>query len=190
MRIKSNLQPSQMADLIYRLTCGCTLLLAGSIADILGRRITFLTGTALFASFTLGCALSKTGATLIAFRALQGISISLCLTTAVGIISTSFPPEQGNRRNIAFAATGAASPVGYTVGLVLGGVFVQSAGWRSAFYFAAGVNVVLLASSVLGLPGDEEDERGPVWARLRSEIDWTGAGIATLSILLLSYVMA
>lgn len=73
---------------------------------------------------------------------------------------------------------------------MLGGVFVQSVGWRSAFYFAAGVNVVLLASAVWGLPNDEEEERGRVWERLRSEIDWVGAAIATVSISLLSYVMA
>ncbi|CZR66650.1 uncharacterized protein PAC_16551 [Phialocephala subalpina] len=117
---------------IYALTCGCTLLLAGSIADILGKRPTFLTGTFLYAAFTLGCALSSTGADLIIFRGLQGVNINLCLTTAVGIVSTSFPSEEkmGNRRNVAFAATGAASPVGYTVGLVLGGVFFSVAGWR------------------------------------------------------------
>lgn len=114
-----------------RLTCGCTLLLAGSMADIIGRRITFLVGSTLYSAFTLGCGLSPTGTALIIFRGFQGLSISLCLTTAVGIISTTFPPtSNSNRRNFAFAATGAASPVGYTVGLVLGGVFVQSVGWR------------------------------------------------------------
>ena len=127
------IQSDLEARLIFvcRLTCGCTLLLAGSLADILGRRITFLVGATLYSFFTLGCGLSPSGASLIMFRGFQGLAISLCLTTAVGIISTSFPATgQGNRRNFAFAATGAASPVGYTVGLVLGGLFVQSVGWR------------------------------------------------------------
>ncbi|KAG4432662.1 hypothetical protein IFR05_011865, partial [Cadophora sp. M221] len=77
---------------IYALTSGCTLLLAGSVADILGRRMTFLVGSTLYSLFTLGCGLSPSGTSLIIFRGLQGLSISLCLTTAVGIISTSFPP--------------------------------------------------------------------------------------------------
>ncbi|KAH7327420.1 major facilitator superfamily domain-containing protein [Rhexocercosporidium sp. MPI-PUGE-AT-0058] len=152
---------------IYALTSGCTLLLAGSLADILGRRPTFLVGSTLYSFFTLGCGLSPSGTSLIIFRGLQGLSISLCLTTAVGIVSTSFPAERegeggkgGNRRNFAFAATGAASPVGYTVGLVLGGVFVQRVGWRCK------------------------------WQRMRKEIDWVGAIIATGSISMLSYVLA
>lgn len=95
-------------------------------------------------------------------------------------------------RNIAFAATGAASPVGYTVGLVLGGVFVQASSWRAGFYFAAAVNVVLLVSAMWGVPKDDQVEGGKVriWKRLRSDIDWVGAMIATVSISLLSYVMA
>ncbi|KAK0099390.1 hypothetical protein ONS96_008418 [Cadophora gregata f. sp. sojae] len=181
---------------IYALTCGCTLLLAGSLADILGRRITFLVGTSLYSAFTLGCGLSPTGTSLIIFRGFQGLSISLYLTTAVGIISTSFPATgQGNRRNFAFAATGAASPVGYTVGLVLGGLFVQSVGWRWSFHFAAILNVILCITAVSWLPADETPEthegqpRSKV-QRMKGEIDWVGAGIATASISTLSYVLA
>jgi MFS family permease len=96
------------------------------MADIIGRRITFLVGCGLYSAFTLGCGLSK--------------------TTAVGIISTTFPI--GQRRNIAFTSVGAGSPAGYTVGLVLGGVFVGTIGWRCAYYLTAIVNVMLLASAI------------------------------------------
>jgi MFS family permease len=85
----------------------------------------------------------------------------------VGIISISFPPDQGNRRNVAFAATGAASPMGYTVGLVLSGVFAQIASWRVAYYFAAGLTAILLASAVWAVPSDEEGEKGRYLERLR-----------------------
>jgi MFS family permease len=158
------------------------------MADIIGRRITFLVGCGLYSAFTLGCGLSKTGAAMIIFRGCQGVSISLCLTTAVGIISTTFPI--GQRRNIAFASVGAGSPVGYTVGIVLGGVFAGTIGWRWAYYLAAIVNVMLLASAIWGLPADGRDQEGGVWKRLRSEIDWVGALLTTVSISLLSYVLA
>ena len=167
--------------------CGCTLLLAGSVADIIGRRKTFLVGCALFSGFTLGCGLSRTAISLIIFRGCQGTAISLCLTTAVGIITNSFPPS--SRRNIAFACTGAASPVGYTLGLVLGGIFVGSIGWRWAYYLATIVNTVLFGSAIWGLPEDESTQ-GIILKRLASEIDWIGAFIATASISLLSYTMA
>jgi predicted MFS family arabinose efflux permease len=80
--------------------------------------------------------------------------------------------------------------VGYTVGLVLGGVFIQAAGWRAAFYFAAGLNVLIFVSAVWGLPSDEKVERAGIWGRMKREIDWVGAVIAKVSISLLSYVMA
>jgi MFS family permease len=116
------------------------------------------------------------------------------LTTALGIISTSFPasPTQGNRRNYAFASTGAASPLGYTVGLVLGGIFVEGVGWRWSFGFAAAVNAVIVGSALWGLPKDvvEPGIQSGVLNRLRTEIDWVGAIIATTAISMLSYVMA
>jgi MFS family permease len=156
------------------------------VADILGRRKVFLAGCFLCSCFTLGCGLAKNGLSLIMFRGLQGVAISLCLTTAVGIITNSFPPS--TRRNIAFAATGAASPVGYTLGLVLGGVFVDSIGWRWAYYIGTIVNSLLVGAAIWGLPKDEPAVA--VWKRLTTEIDWIGAATATVAISLLSYVMA
>lgn len=112
--------------------------------------------------------------------------MSLCLTTAVGIITNSFPPSTS--RNIAFASTGAATPVGYTLGLVLGGFFASSIGWRWAYYFATIVNTILVGSAVWGLPKDDPSIN--VWNKLLKDIDWVGALIATVAISLLSYVLA
>lgn len=156
------------------------------MADIIGRRKVFIAGCFLFACFNLGCGLAKDATSLIIFRGFQGVSASLCLTTAVGIITNSFPPS--TRRNIAFACTGAASPVGYTVGLVCGGVFVGTIGWRWAFYLATIVNSILVGAAVWGLPTDEPSV--DVWKRMGREIDWIGAAMATIAISLLSYVLA
>ncbi len=148
-------------------------------------------GCLLSSVFTLACGLCKSGADLIIFRGFQGVSISLCLTTAVGIISNSFPASQGQRRNIAFASVGAGQPVGYIVGLVLGGLFVGSVGWRVAYYLAAGLNIALFLAAAWGLPRDGcSSSRQLILLRLRREIDWIGAGIATTSLGMLSYVMA
>lgn len=169
-----------------RLTCGCTLLLAGSVADIVGRRKTFLTGCALSLAFTLGCGLSTTSAQLIVFRGLQGVSMSLSLTTATGILSNSFP--SGQRRNIAFASLGAASPAGYTLGLFLGGLFA-SFDWRWAFHTSTLTNFALFVAAIWGLPSDPAM---PVdlLKRLGTEIDWVGLAIASTALSLISYVMA
>ena len=65
----------------------------------------------MYSGFTLACGLSQTALQLIVFRGFQGVTISFCLTTAVGIISTSFPADQGQIRNTAFAVLGAGNPV-------------------------------------------------------------------------------
>lgn len=112
---------------IQALTTGCTLLLAGSIADALGARFMYLAGSILQAGFVLGCGLSKSTTEIIAFRGLSGIALAFCLPSAVAIITRSFV---GQRRNFAFAAMGGGQPIGFGLGLALGGVLTDNIGWR------------------------------------------------------------
>ncbi|KAK4574007.1 hypothetical protein LTR86_001768 [Recurvomyces mirabilis] len=182
------------------LTTGCTLLLSGTIADALGSRFMYLVGTVLQAGTILGCGLSKTATQLIIFRGLSGIAVSLCLPSAVSIITGSFV---GKRRDMAFASMGGGQPVGFSVGLALGGVLTDTIGWRWGFYLAAILDAVVFAIALWGLP-KEIDERGGVgeeggpagssWkeklGRLKTEIDWVGAVIASSSLAMLSYAFA
>ncbi|KAI4197703.1 MAG: hypothetical protein LQ350_005772 [Teloschistes chrysophthalmus] len=120
------------------------------------------------------------------FRAMQGVAVSLCLPTAVSITTTSF--RAGKRRNLGLSFMGAGQPIGFFIGLVLGGVFVDTIGWRAGYYICAGANLLFCAISLWGLPSDRVP---PVtWARLQSDIDWIGALIASSSLGLLSYVLA
>lgn len=84
-----------------RLTTGCLLILAGSIADVVSSRKVFLLGCFLQGIFVLACALAQTGIQLILFRAMQGIAVSMCLPTAVSIITTAF--QHGRQRNLGLA---------------------------------------------------------------------------------------
>lgn len=109
----------------------CTLLFFGAIADIVGNRPVFLFGNLLYTAWTLAVSLSQTGNQLIAFRALQGVAMAFCMPTATSTITTTFP--SGKLRNVALATFGGGSPLGFAVGLVLGGVFVRYANWRIAY---------------------------------------------------------
>ncbi|KAL2379725.1 hypothetical protein RJZ90_005064 [Blastomyces dermatitidis] len=60
-----------------------------------------------------------------------GAAISMCLPTAVSLITNTFP--KGTWRNVAFAMNGMGQPLGYAVGLVLGGIFTDTIGWRWAY---------------------------------------------------------
>ncbi|KAH8602208.1 efflux pump protein [Bisporella sp. PMI_857] len=173
---------------IYGLTCGCTLLISGAVADVLGRRLILITGSFLYAAFTLGCGLCSTYEQLIAFRGFQGIAISLCLPSGIGVISNAFRP--GQRRNIAFATLGGGSPLGYAVGLVLGGLFAESIGWRYGFHLGTICNFTFAVVAIWSLPADQEWGNSNLLERLKVEIDWVGAGIASSSLAMMFYVFA
>lgn len=78
--------------------------------------------------FNLACGFPKTGTQLIAFRAFSGVATSMCLPSAVRIITESLKP--GKIRNIAFASMGGGQPLGFSVGLSLGGVLADTIGWQ------------------------------------------------------------
>ena len=75
---------------------------------------------------------------------------------------------------MAFAAMGGGQPVGFSIGLTVGGVLVDSpAGWRAGFYVAAGINSLVLAMSVSGLPRDSARGKPLVQSTdQRRGLDW------------------
>lgn len=179
---------------IYALTCGCTLILAGAVADVVGPRFMYILGTALQSAFTLACGLAQTSTQMIVFRGLAGVAIAFCLPSAVSLITGYFP--HGRRRNMAFATMGGGQPVGFAVGLVVGGILTDSkATWRGGFYVAAGINTLVLGVTFVGLPKLEVQNGGAssggrVLTRLWDEIDWTGAVLLSAGLGMLSYVFA
>lgn len=183
---------------IYFLTAGCTLLLFGSLADVVGSRTMYLIGCGLQSIITLACGLVRTSTQLIIFRALAGLAISCCLPSAVSIITNTFP--LGGRRNIAFGAMGGGQSVGFVLGMVFGGVFTGTIGWRWGFHAAAVINTLVFFTALFGLPkraahvadaGDAASGGVMSWRRqLRSNIDWVGNLIASTSLAMLAYVLA
>ena len=171
---------------VYGLTCGSCLLLAGSVADVIGSRLVCLTGILLNGIFIAACGLPRTGIQLIMFRAIGGIAISLALPTSVSILSTAIP--SGKRRNVAFSCLGLGQVLGFSLGLVLAGVFLDTIGWRAGFYLAGAVTIAVFVIALWALPMDQRSG-SPILGRLRTEIDWVGAGIASTCLALLSYVL-
>src|SRR5947209_13276260 len=74
----------------YAIIFGGALLLGGRLADILGRRRLFVTGLALFATSSLLCGLAWSEASLIAFRAVQGLGAAMVSPAALSILTPTF----------------------------------------------------------------------------------------------------
>ncbi|KAH7361668.1 integral membrane protein [Plectosphaerella cucumerina] len=172
---------------IFSLTCGCTLLLCGAVGDLVGPRNIYVVGCFFQAVFSMACGLAVTGPQMIAFRAISGVAISMCLPSAVSLITSSFPP--GKKRNVGFACMGGGQAVGFSSGLSLGGFFVDTIGWRWSFHIGAILSAIILGIALWALPRPRNLE--PVtWNRLISEVDWVGALLASVALSMCSYVLA
>src|SRR5213080_3945167 len=112
--IKSDLHFSQenlqWVITAYAILFGGALLLGGRLADLLGRRRMFMVGLAVFSVSSLLSGLAWSEASLIGFRALQGLGGALLAPATLSILMTTFP--EGRERNRALGIWGAASGSG------------------------------------------------------------------------------
>jgi EmrB/QacA subfamily drug resistance transporter len=131
----------------YTLTFAGFLMLGGRASDLLGRRRVFLAGTALFSLASLACALSDSGAMLIAARTVQGIGGAVISPASLAIITTSF--KEGRERSRALGVWGAMGGIGGSLGALLGGVLTQAFSWPAIFLVNVpiGAGVILFTAS-------------------------------------------
>ncbi|GLF97738.1 MFS transporter [Streptomyces yaizuensis] len=160
----------------YTLAFGGLLLLGGRAGDILGRRRVFLAGIALFALASLLGGLAQSPGHLLAARALQGAGAAVAAPTSLALISTTF--AEGPARNRAFGTFAAVSAGGGAVGLLAGGVLVQTLGWRWVFFVNVPIALVILAVAPRRI---RESERRP------GHFDALGALTATTGMVTLVY---
>jgi EmrB/QacA subfamily drug resistance transporter len=127
----------------YSLTFGGFLLLGGRAGDLLGRRRLFMIGLAGFAAFSLMCALAQTDGMLIAARLLQGAASALLAPSVFSITLVTF--EEGAERNKALGILGAIAGAGAAIGVLLGGILVEYAGWEWVFWINVPIGIATLA---------------------------------------------
>ena len=124
----------------YALVFGGFLLLGGRAADILGRRLVFLGGIAVFTVASLLAGLAWSDGSLIAARAAQGLGAAIITPAALSILSVTFP--EGRERNIALGAWGAVGGFGAVAGVLLGGVLTDALSWEWIFFVNVPVGVL------------------------------------------------
>lgn len=171
------------------LATASTLLLAGSIADVIGPKKVDVLGSTLSGVVMLISGFVKTGEQLVALRAFQGVGLALHLSSAVALVAKIL--SRGRERNMAFAVLGLSQPLGFCFGIVIGGVLVDTIGWRSGWYFYGGTTLLLSVTSFWSLP--KSAPLGPlqnVAHALRTQVDWVGAILASAFMALLCYFLA
>ena len=164
----------------YVLTYGGLLLLGGRMADLVGRRRTFVLGLSLFGAMSLACGLAPGAPVLVVARALQGIGAALTVPAAVSLIATTF--AEGEERNRALGVFGACASAGFAVGLVLGGLVTDALNWRWIFLVKV---PVVLAVTLIAIRVVAADQPRPA----RRSYDLAGAGSSALGLLALVFVI-
>ncbi|KAJ5116044.1 hypothetical protein N7456_000392 [Penicillium angulare] len=171
---------------MYALATGCTLLIFGAVSDAIGSRIIFLLGCFFQSVFCMACGLAGNGLQLILFRVISGLATAMCLPSAVSIISENF--SAGKMRNLAFSFMGGGQPIGFGLGILMGGVCADTIGWRWGFHSAAIANTLAFLMAWWQLPRPKEGKIK--WDFLFFGIDWVGAIIISTALALLSLALA
>jgi EmrB/QacA subfamily drug resistance transporter len=162
----------------YSLTFGGFLLLGGRAGDVLGRKRVFTAGLIAFAAFSLLCGLSVSSGMLIAARALQGAAGAILSPSVFSITMVTF--QEGAERNKALGILGGIAGSGAAIGVLLGGVLTEYAGWEWIFY----VNVPIGLGAIYFVRREVRESRVEGLGR---HFDAAGAVSVTASLMLLVY---
>jgi EmrB/QacA subfamily drug resistance transporter len=164
----------------YLITFGSFLLMAGRLGDLVGRKLVFLIGVAVFTLSSAVCGFATSQSMLIAGRFVQGAGGALSSSVILAIIITEFPEKLERAKAMSayiFVAVG-----GGAVGLVLGGIISQSINWHWIFFINLPIGV---ATFFLGRILIDEN----VGLGLRTGIDVVGSVLVTVALMIGIYAV-
>ena len=156
----------------YLATLAAFLVLAGALGDYYGRRRMFVIGLIGFGATSVLCGLAPNLELLVLGRLLQGVAGALLVPGSLAIITSTF---EGPSRARAFGLWAAVTSALTTLGPPIGGIFVDSLGWRALFL----VNVPLVAAAVLFTTRYMHETRDE---SATGHFDWFGAFVAVLAV--------
>src|SRR5437762_101335 len=152
----------------YSLSFASLLMAGAALGDRFGRRSMFVFGLLVFALASAGCAAAASIGWLVFARALQGAASAILVPIAMTLLGSAVTPLQRPRAMGMFSSlTGLA----VLSGPVIGGLLVDSLGWRWVFWINVPLCVAIAFLARLWIPGND---------RLVSKIDWPGVTLLTV----------
>src|SRR5687768_1415384 len=130
----------------YALTFASLMLTGGKLADLLGRRLIFIVGLAIFTVSSLVCGFAGSGELLIGARVVQGAGAALMNPATLSIISATFPPSE---RGTAIGIWAGVSALALAIGPLVGGLLTEHVGWSAIFYINVPIGLLAIVASLL-----------------------------------------
>ncbi|MEV6402876.1 MFS transporter [Streptomyces bobili] len=134
----------------YTLVLASLLMLAGSTADRIGRRKVFLAGLVVFSFGSLLCSLAPDLEWLVVARMVQAVGGSMLNPVAMSIITNTFTDPRERAR--AIGVWGGVVGISMAAGPLIGGLLVESVGWRSIFWVNLPVGLAALLLTLRYVP--------------------------------------
>ncbi|MFF4838751.1 MFS transporter [Streptomyces collinus] len=134
----------------YTLVLASLLMLAGSTADRIGRKRIFMSGLVVFSIGSLLCSLAPNLELLVVFRMVQAVGGSMLNPVAMSIITNTFTDSRERAR--AIGVWGAVVGISMAAGPLVGGLLVESVGWRSIFWVNLPVGLAALLLTLRFVP--------------------------------------
>jgi MFS family permease len=128
----------------YLVVSASCIVLGGKAADLFGARPVSVAGLALFGVASCVIALANSETTLLAGRALQGLSAAFAVPSTLAAVGTSATPQ---RRAASIGAWSGSLMLGFSIGPLFGGLLTHTAGWRAIFW----LNIPLICAASAGL---------------------------------------
>jgi len=163
----------------YTLTFAAFILTGGKLADLLGRRLMFNVGLAVFTISSFVCGSAGSIHVLLGARAVQGVGAAIMIPSTLSIVTATFPPRQ---RGTAIGIWAGTAGMALAIGPLLGGVLTQHLGWHWIFYVNVPVGILALVVSRIVIPEsrDTSHEQG---------LDLPGLLSSGLSLFALTYAL-
>jgi DHA1 family bicyclomycin/chloramphenicol resistance-like MFS transporter len=141
---------------VYMVAYALMSLFHGPLSDALGRRRVILVGVAVFVLASIGCALAGSVGSLLAFRALQGISAGAGLIVGRAIIRDCFDGVEAQRLMATVSMIFGIAPA---IAPIVGGWVVAFAHWPMIFWLLAAFAAALWFACLAWLPETHPRER-------------------------------
>lgn len=178
--LKATYAQVQFVLTAYTIAYGMTLITGGRLGDLYGRKRVFMLGLAGFTLTSALCGLAWSPLTLIAFRALQGLTAGIMFPQVSSIIQVLFPVAERPR---AFGLQGAIVGLGIVTGPLLGGVLIDAKlfglVWQPIFLVNIPIGILALVLAARVVP-ESKSERA-------RKLDLLGVLIISLAMFLLTY---